>query len=32
MVAEPEAYAIEKDKAQQLWSLSEDLVKQRFHW
>ena len=32
MPAEPEAYAIDKDKAQQLWSLSEDLVKQRFHW
>ena len=32
MVAEPEGYAIEKDKAQQLWSLAEDLVKQRFDW
>ena len=32
MVAEAEAYAIDKDKAQQLWSLSEDLVQQRFHW
>lgn len=32
MVAEPEAYAIDKDKAQQLWGLGEDLVKQRFNW
>ena len=32
MVAEPEAYAIDKDKAQQLWGLGEDLVKQHFDW
>ena len=32
MLAEPEAYAVDKVKAQQLWSLSEDLVKQRFKW
>ena len=31
-VAEPEAYATDREKAQQLWALSEKLVGQKFDW